>query len=526
MKNYASAIALALLFHLNIKVSMKNFMNTVKIKSPGRSMFDLSHDVKFSCDAGFMVPTLAMEILPGDTVQLSCNMICRFAPMLAPIMHKVKATTHYWFVPNRILWPEWETFITNKITPPGTPPAHPYLVVQSDGSNYTRLMDYMGIPKPLAGQTIDENINALPFMAYQKVWAENYADQTIQANAIASVTELADGNNTANESWLTAIRVRAWNRDFYTSCLPTPQHGVPVEVPIRTEDIRVLRNSADAGLDIWATTNGQTLVENELSENSGVIAESLYVNGDEIESNTLVEDIRRASAIQRFFEKLMRAGRRYKEVILSTFGVTSKDSRLQRPEYITGVVNPIVISEVVNTTGTANAPQGDMTGHGIGVTKGNYGRYKATEHGWIIGITTIQPDSAYQNGIWGSLTQKNSYLDYFWPDFANLGEEAILTRELFAYTSQGGDTFGYLPRYSRYRTLPSRVCGDFRENLDFWHWGRIFTSAPTLEEAFIICQPGKRIFAVEDQGHNLWCHMEHKIMASRPVPKFGTPVLY
>lgn len=508
---------------------MKNFMNKVKVPKVGKNVFDLTHDVKLSMDMGYLVPTLAMEVLPGDYIKLGCEALVRMAPMVAPPMQRINVTTHYFFVPNRICWSNWDDFITHKATPPGAPPTHPFTIIDPVGggtSGYLPLHDYLGVPKPLAGQTDTLSVNVIPHYAYQRIWREYYADQTLQVNEVANIADsLLDGDNSANGGWLFTLRRRAWNRDYFTSCLPTPQHGVPVEVPLHPEDMKVVKNNVGGGSSVWSTSDGQATVDRVESE-AGLDVDALYVDGDDIDSNLLVEDIRRASAVQRFFEMLMRTGRRLKEVIEGAFGVTPGDSRLQRPEYITGVKQAVSISEVLNTTGTEDAPQGTMAGHGVAAIQGSYKGYKAVEHGWIIGITSVQPVTAYQNGLWRPFFGGRTYLDYFWPHFANLGEEAVLNKEIFAYHGTQEETFGYLPRYSHYRTLPSRVCGDFRDTLDFWHLGRKFTTQPALNNTFIACDPGKRIFAVTDSTHSIWMHMNHQITAVRPVPMFGTPSLY
>lgn len=492
-------------------------MNTVRIRNRKKNLFDLTHDVKASMEFGFLYPTMAVECLPDDYFTIGCEALARFAPMVAPVMHRFDHTTHYWFVPNRLLWDNWDDFITHSVAPPATQPAPPYLVVNGDGSNYTTLLDHMGIPKPLATQVANEVVNALPFAAYQLIWSEFYRDQNLVTNPVPA--KLVDGNNTNNE-WRN-IRKRAWEHDYFTSCLPTPQFG--------TESAMDLNSKIVIDSDTGSGTNQTWAVAGTGEATAGVLNEDITGTGSgELYTTFNTEDIRRMSAIQRFFERLMVTGRRLSEVIMSAFGVKAQDSRLQRPEYITGSKSPIVISEVLNTSSTATEPQGNMSGHGIGMTSGKYGSYHVKEHGWIIAITSFMPKTAYQNGIFRSLLPANSYLDYFWPEFANLGEEAVQFREIFAYSGSGTGTFGYLPRYSRYRTMPSRVAGDFRDTLDHWHFGRQFTvaSPPALNQEFIECTPGKRIFAVEDPNvDSLWVHILHKVMVSRQVPKFGTPTL-
>ena len=230
--------------------------------------------------------------------------------------------------------------------------------------------------------------------------------------------------------------------------------------------------------------------------------------------------------MQEWLEKNARGGTRYIESILSHFGVKSSDARLQRPEYITGVKSPVIISEVLNTTGEdGGLPQGTMAGHGIAVSSGKSGSYYCEEHGFIIGIMSILPKTAYQQGIPKQFLKKDT-LDYYFPSFANIGEQEVKNNELFAYTASAEDTFGYVPRYAEYKYMPSRVAGDFRTTLDYWHLGRIFETQPALNQTFIECKPENttRIFAVEDGTDPLFCHVLNKIQAVRPMPKFGTPM--
>jgi hypothetical protein len=219
------------------------------------------------------------------------------------------------------------------------------------------------------------------------------------------------------------------------------------------------------------------------------------------------------------------------------FGVKSPDARLQRPEYITGLKAPVIVTEVLNTTGPteffnteSNEPvqtgssQGAMTGHAAGVHQGRVGSYYAQEHGWVIGIISVMPKTAYQQGI-HKMFQRKDYLDFAFPTFANLGEQEVYTREIYAYSAAGDDIFGYIPRYAEYKFMNSRVAGDFRTTLDYWHLGRIFGSTPTLSPEFIECTPDQveRIFAVQDETDNLWMHILNKATFKRKLPFFGTP---
>jgi hypothetical protein len=505
-----------------------NLFNSVQLVKPKKNVFDLSHDFKFSGDMGNLVPILVNECVPGDNFTLSCEAMVRFAPMLAPIMHRVDVSMHYFFVPNRILWDNWQDFVVNASV---TAPVYPYIDYTGGGwTNYEKFMDYMGIPPK--GSGTGTQINALPFAAYQCVYNEYYRDQ----NLVPQVNyKLTDGSNT-NISDLLTMRKRAWEHDYFTASLPFAQKGNAVDIPIGAleGDAPVRRNVAIEpnfeNIQFWnnaGTFNNQYPVDggtpNPASGQGVLYAET---DGLEIQPGT-INDLRRAMRLQEWLEKNARGGTRYTENILMHFGVRSSDARLQRPEYITGIKSPIVISEVLNTTGEADGlPQGNMAGHGIGVTSGKYGKYFCEEHGYIIGIMSVMPKTAYQQGIPRTYLKKDT-LDYFWPSFANIGEQEVQNQELYAYTATATDTWGYVPRYAEYKYMPSRVAGEFRTSLDYWHLGRKFATQPALNQTFIECDPEdtKRIFAVTEGADTLYCHVYNKIKAVRPMPKFGTPTL-
>ena len=240
-------------------------------------------------------------------------------------------------------------------------------------------------------------------------------------------------------------------------------------------------------------------------------------------TSTTINDLRRAFRLQEWLERAARGGTRYVELIKSFFGVNSPDKRLQRPEYITGIKTPVVISEVLQTSETATSPQGNMAGHGVSVVAGGDSDYYCEEHGVIMGIMSVMPKTAYQQGIHRTFL-KFDPLDYYWEQFANIGEQEVFNKELYAFTANGNNTFGYIPRYSEYKFENNRVAGEFRNSLDFWHEGRIFATEPALNEEFISCNPANRIFAVTDpEVDNLYCHILNKVEAIRPMPVYGTP---
>lgn len=507
----------------------KNIFNSIQLKKPNKNFFDLTHDVKLSTNMGQLTPILTLEVVPGDKFEIGCESIIRFAPMIAPVMHRMDVTMHYFFVPNRILWDNWEKFITNNGINTGTDYVAPYFELATwegwEDNGYNKMFDYMGIP-PVTGTITNTKISALPFAAYQAIYNEYYRDQ----NLIEPVNyKLTDANNNGNADDLLKLRNRAWEHDYFTASLPFAQKGVAVDIPLGSvgSNAPIYRDTTSGPTPTTLTGSPYSVVVP--GSNSPTTSTDLFAatGGLDIEP-TSINDLRRAYRLQEWLEKNARGGTRYIESILSHFGVKSSDARLQRPEYITGVKTPVVISEVLNTSGTVDQlPQGNMAGHGISVSSGNSGSYYAEEHGYIIGIMSVMPKTAYQQGIPRTFLKFDS-VDYFWPTFANIGEQEVQLQELYAYTNNQADTFGYVPRYAEYKYMPSRVAGDFRTSLDYWHLGRIFGSEPTLSQEFVECTPEDtdRIFAVTDpNAQKLYCHVLNKIKAVRPMPKYGTPTI-
>lgn len=516
-----------LFFHINNYV-MKNLLNSIQVKRPDSNVFDLTHDHKTSLNMGYLVPTMVMEAIPGDKFSLSAEHLCRLAPLVAPMMHRLDVRHEYFFVPYRLLWEKWEMFITDK-KDPIFPPAFP--TTQIEDTYYGLLADYLGIPNPIGLNT--ETVSAMPFAAYQFIWNEYYRDQNLQE---AVEYKLIDGDNSANLD-LRDLRKRCWEHDYFTASLPFAQKGEAVTIPVAGfEDVPVkINNPSHEGDDFdfegqWIppTPDDPSLVRGGIPSDGsvGIDAFHPYAETSSIENGTTtINDLRRANALQRFLEKLARGGSRYVETIYAMFGVKSPDARLQRPEYITGVKTPIAISEVLNTTGTEQNPQGNMAGHGIAAGQGNYGSYFVQEHGLIMCMTSVMPRTAYQQGIPKMFLKTTSPYEYFFPDFAHIGEQEVKNKEIFAFQGATGDaTFGYTPRYAEYKVAPSQVSGDFRTSLAFWHMGRIFASAPALNAEFVECTPREDVFAVTDpEAQKIYMHIQHRVRAIRRMPKFGTP---
>lgn len=527
---------------------MRNIFNSIALPLVKTNRFDLSHDVKLSFQMGELVPTCAMECLPGDVFEISTENMLRFAPLISPVMHKVRVTTHYFFVPNRILWPEWDRWITGDFDIEA-----PYLRIGAD-EDFTEIeegsvCDYLGYPVgsnfgggPGSGQYLQ--ISPLPMSAYMKIYDEYYRDQNIQ-NEVWEPLVAGNCSGTSVVSCLDGgLFTRAWQHDYFTSALPYAQKGDSVQLPLIDQGTVPVTPTIDGTFPIAVNPSTGNIIsaagEPVLQSGSGGFsldgeqlaidpAGSLEVDiqADAVDINT----VRRAFKLQEWLERNARGGTRYVENILAHFGVKSSDARLQRPEYLGGSKQNMVISEVLATaqsTGDGVAV-GTMAGHGISVGGGNSFRYKCEEHGWIIGIINVQPDTAYYQGLHRSFSRFDR-LDYAWPTFANIGEQEVLNQEIYANVTntQKSGTFGYVPRYAEYKFANSRVAGEMRSTLDFWHLARKFNNLPTLSSQFIYVRPEEveRIFAVTDpESDHIYAHVFNNIKAIRKLPKFGIPTI-
>lgn len=537
-----------------------SIFSKIQLPKVGSSSFNLSHDVKLSANMGDLIPILCTEVLPGDNFHMSSAQIARMMPMVAPVMHEVSITTHYFYVPNRILWDDWSKFITggkSGLEAPLMPTVstlNSWEKTGSDGFNF-RLADYLGLPLNPKVKTLeavpDRLVSAFPFLAYQKIYNEYYRDQNLQEDLDENLFEkIVNGVNNPTTMGITdaqyrqlfTLRKRSWQHDYFTSCLPFAQKGMPVQIPIVGEEVQIQyrkSNTSDQSKTLLRGSGNGKVPQNSdnLSHDKGRLVDSqniydldnsqnLYADLDNATSAT-INDLRASIKLQEWLEKNARGGSRLPEFILSHFGVKSSDARLQRPEYIGGSTSPFMFSEVLQTSETKDSPQGNMAGHGLNLGKtGGINKF-CEEHGYIIAIMSIMPKTSYQQGLHKQWT-RNDKLDFAWPSFQHLGEQAVKNEELLL-TDNGAyndATFGYLPRYAEYKYLPSRVSGYMKTNLDFWHLGRKFdrNNPPHLNESFIQCNPSRRIFAVEDpEEDTIIIHVSHNINARRKLAYFSNP---
>jgi hypothetical protein len=538
----------------------------VFVKKPGRSLFNLSHEKKFTANFGFLYPFLVIDAVPGDTFKLSTEFFVRTAPLIAPVMHRINVKVNYFFVPNRLLWKDWNDFITGvsqetSYVEAGASyfvnPVKPFTKVSDvyshdpalvrDGS----LMDFLGFPtlRPNASlaQGTNFNIDLMPFYAYYKVYCDWFRNQNVQGGHEGSHDS---GEHTDGYNYF-GLRSRMYEKDYFTSALPFAQRGDAVPLPISGDGTlefvndgrTIVRNSAGQPSSSGQSqpflsydTSGE-LIEGDSSADRNID------NSSNLKANVnvgTINDLRIATRLQRWLEKNARVGGRYIEQILAHFGVHSSDARLQRAEYLGGFSAPIQINEVEQNSSTqglnvsgSDTPQGHLAGKGA-----SYGNSKpikcfCEEHGFIIGLISILPRTSYQDGLPRMYTRSTRY-DYYFPEFANLGEQEIQKSELFFDLSnlanQSRARFGFQERFCEYKYIPSTVHGEFKNNLQFWHLGRSFTNQPALNYDFVKVNndnASNRIFAVEDSNvsDHFYVDLYNHVSALRPMPKQAIPTL-
>lgn len=567
----------------------------VIMPNPPRSRQDLSHTFKFTCDFGALIPNLLLEVVPGDAFKCRTDIFMRMQPMTFPVLHEIDVYQHYFYVPWYMIWNKFEQFLipqdnegegegqTSVPLPPYFIPTEKVNSVRVSASStldltndFTKnsLWDYLGLrpisvntdfPQNTTAATSDIRIQLAPFIAYQLVYNEYYRDQNLETKLdldywkdwigpsfIKTQTGADNYNENSHLSDLFTLRYRAWEKDIFTSALPFPQKNVEGRINLSLAQDAALVTLTEAGLanqalQQWTGDLGSTnsainvdVTDKTLYKGSAPSKGNIDPNGtlqaslNNATTYFTIEELRFAYRMQEFGEMLARGGSRLTEVIRSQFGVTPDDLTLSRPRYLGGGKQNIVISEVLQQSQTVagESALGEFAGHGLSVGSDNKFKAFFSHYGFVIGIMSVRPRTAYGQGVQKLFTKFNRY-DYAWPHLSHLGEQPVKNGELYFDYKDGknDEEFGYQPIYHDYRFIPSRLAGEMRDPLSMgaWHLNRMFDSRPQLNADFIKITPAdtNRIFAVTDaaEGQHLICECFHNIKAVRPLPKYGNPTL-
>lgn len=511
-----------------------------------RSRFKRSFSHKTTFDAGQLVPIYCEEVLPGDTVTLDLSTVCRMATPMYPVMDSCFLDVHWFFIPYRLTWDHWREFCGENTDPWAQNIEYtiPHGLVEASEGGF---WDHMCVPTKIGA-----NVSALPYRAYCLVWNEWYRDQNLQSCVLVDTGDNANLQKSNN-----LLKVNKY-KDYFTSCLPSPQKGDAVLLPlgewapVYTRSTDVPSDGAIVGLKWGTDATNITNASLGIIGSAGVYATQLYTGSigtaktANVEPSNLwadlgnataatVNQLRQAFAVQRLLERDARGGTRYRELVKSHFGVDTGDARVQVPEYLGGKHIPINISQVVQQSAAANEPTplGNTGAFSKTVDRDSMFTKSFVEHGLLLGLASIRTDHTYQQGIPRYLSRRNRY-DFYWPTLAHIGEQAVKLSEIYAKDDPNGDiVFGYQEAWADYRYSPNRVSGAFRSNstqsLDVWHYADDYASRPTLSSSWIAETDANvgRTLAVQDStvADQFLCDFYFNAVWTRPMPLYSVPGL-